>query len=198
MQENNLRLKIRAILEKALDNKKEILKIDFDLPDDILKIKDIFKANNFKLFVVGGAVRDLLLKKEPKDFDLATDALPDIVESMLKNKYRTIATGKAFGVINVFTPTGDFEIATFRSDIGSGRRPDSVVFTTIDKDVKRRDLTINALFYDIDRGEVVDLVGGVEDLKNMTVNTVGNPMERFSEDPLRILRFFRFLSMTQP
>ena len=80
--------------------------------------------------------------------------------------FRTLETGKAFGVINVFIDDEEYEIATFRTDVGSGRRPDSVEFTTIDQDVKRRDLTINALFYDIDTGEVVDLVGGVDDLKN--------------------------------
>ena len=105
---------------------------------------------------------------------------------------RTLETGKAFGVINVFVDDEEYEIATFRNDVGSGRRPDSVEFTTIDQDVKRRDLTINALFYDIDTGEVVDLVGGVDDLKNSIVRTVGSAKERFEEDRLRILRAIRF------
>lgn len=163
------------------------------LPEGILKIKDVFKKNGYKLYVVGGAVRDSILGKQPKDFDLATDAIPDEVEKILAEAgIKTLPTGKAFGVINVFTDDGEYEIATFREDIGSGRRPDAVKFTDIESDVKRRDLTINALFYDIDNGEIVDLVGGVDDLKKGIVKTVGSPQDRFSEDRLRILRAIRF------
>ncbi len=170
------------------------IKIDMPIPRDVKEIASIFKKHSFKLFVVGGAVRDFLLKKEIKDYDLATDAVPDEVERILnKAKFRTLPTGKQFGVINVFTDQGEYEIATFRTDVGSdGRRPDSVTFTNIEGDVKRRDLTINALFYDIDTKEIVDLVGGVDDLKNGVVRTVGNPIERFDEDRLRILRALRF------
>ena len=163
------------------------------IPEDINKIKDVFVKNGYKLFVVGGAVRDALLNKYPKDYDLATDAKPDEVESMMQEAgYKTLATGKAFGVINVFTDSDEYEIATFREDLSGGRRPDAVKFTTIDQDVKRRDLTINALFYDIDTGEVVDLVGGVDDLRKGIVRTVGSADERFGEDRLRILRAIRF------
>jgi len=143
--------------------------------------------------VVGGAVRDALLGKSPKDWDLATDAKPEQVEKMMANAgLKTIPTGKAFGVINVFTDEDEHEVATFRKDLGSGRRPDSVEFTTIDQDVKRRDLTINALFFDIDTNEIVDLVGGISDLKKGIVRTVGQPEDRFGEDRLRILRAIRF------
>lgn len=163
------------------------------IPDDIKAIKDVFVKNKHKLYVVGGAVRDALLGKTPKDYDLATDATPDKVEKIMKVAgLRTLPTGKAFGVINVFTDKDEYEIATFREDIGSGRRPDSVKFTDIGTDVKRRDLTINALFYDIDTGEVVDLVGGIEDLKAGRIKTVGRPEARFEEDRLRILRAIRF------
>ena len=169
------------------------IKMSIPIPNDITNIKDVFVKNGYKLFVVGGAVRDALLGKTPKDYDLATNAVPDKVESMMqKAGYKTLETGKAFGVINVFTDNDEYEIATFRKDIGSGRRPDGVDFTTIDQDVKRRDLTINALFYDIDTGEVVDLVGGVDDLKKGIVRTVGSAEERFGEDRLRILRAIRF------
>lgn len=169
------------------------IKIEVPIPNDVKEIASIFKKHGFKLFVVGGAVRDFLLKREIKDFDLATDAVPDKVEEMMKKaKLKTLPTGKAFGVINVFTSEGEYEIATFREDLSGGRRPDAVSFTDIEGDVKRRDLTINALFYDIDTKEIVDLVGGVEDLKNGVVRTVGAPEDRFGEDRLRILRAIRF------
>lgn len=169
------------------------IKQDIPVPDDIRAIKDVFVKNGHKLYIVGGAVRDALLGKTPKDYDLATDALPDKVEEMMNQAgFKTLPTGKAFGIINVFTPTDEYEIATFRKDVGSGRRPDSVEFTNIESDVNRRDLTINALFYDIDAGEIVDLVGGVHDLKNGIVRTVGSAEDRFGEDRLRILRAIRF------
>jgi len=183
---------LREGLESIITEEKRI-KFDVPIPNDIIDIKDVFKKNGHKLYVVGGAVRDALLGKTPKDYDLATDATPDKVELMMdKADYRTLPTGKAFGVINVFTDDDEYEIATFRKDLSGGRRPDAVEFTTIDQDVKRRDLTINALFYDIDTGEVVDLVGGIDDIKGSVVRTVGSPEERFGEDRLRILRALRF------
>jgi tRNA nucleotidyltransferase/poly(A) polymerase len=170
------------------------IKFNLEVPNDIKNIHSIFSDNGFKLFIVGGSIRDALLGKTPKDWDLATDAIPDKVEEMMeKANLRTLATGKAFGVINVFTDTDEFEIATFREDVGSdGRRPDSVKFTTIEGDVLRRDLTINALFFDLDTSEIVDMVGGVEDLKKGIIRTVGDAAERFHEDRLRILRAIRF------
>jgi tRNA nucleotidyltransferase/poly(A) polymerase len=187
-----MRKNIKQILREGVIVEQRI-KFELTIPSDIQEIKNVFKKNGFKLYVVGGAVRDALLGKTPKDFDLATDALPDKVEEMMKEAgFRTLPTGKAFGVINVFTDQGEYEIATFRTDIGSGRRPDAVSFTDIEGDVSRRDLTINALFYDIDTGEIVDLVGGVEDLKNGVVRTVGSAQDRFGEDRLRILRAIRF------
>jgi len=185
---------IKQILREGLI-REERIKFAMNIPDDIKAIANIFKENNYEIMVVGGAVRDSLLGKAPKDFDLATDAVPDKVEEMMKAAgLRTIATGKAFGVINVFTDQGEYEIATYRLDSkeGDGRRPDSVSFTNIEGDVSRRDLTINALFYDIDKGEVVDLVGGIEDLRNGVIRTVGAAEDRFGEDRLRILRSIRF------
>ena len=166
-------------------------KLKLNIPSDIKKIYKIFKKNRKQLFVVGGAVRDAVLGKSPKDFDLATDAKPEEVIAMIK-KDGTLKVGdevgKSFGVVIV----NGHEIATFRKDIGKGRRPDSVDFTDIQGDVKRRDLTINALFYDIGRGEIVDLVGGIADLKKKKIRTVGNAQQRFDEDPLRKLRAVRF------
>jgi tRNA nucleotidyltransferase/poly(A) polymerase len=184
---------IKQILREGLI-REERIKFDLPIPSDIQEIKDVFKKNGFKLYVVGGAVRDALLQKPIKDYDLVTDAVPDKVEEIMNDSdFKTLPTGKAFGVINVFTDQGEYEIATMRKDIGSdGRRPDSVEFTDINQDVLRRDLTINALFYDIDTHEIVDLVGGVQDIKNGIVRTVGAPEDRFGEDRLRILRAIRF------
>lgn len=172
-------------------------KFGIQIPSDIIKIKDVMVANNFDIYLVGGSVRDALLGKTPKDYDLATDATPDQVIELLRGKpfvKNIIETGKAFGVINVLTDTDEYEIATFRADIGSGRRPDAVNFTNIETDVKRRDLTINALFYDLNTGEIVDLVKGRKDLERNIVRTVGKAEERFGEDRLRIMRAIRFAS----
>ena len=111
------------------------------VPSDIIKIQKGFKKNGKKLYVVGGAVRDAILGKSPKDFDLATDAKPDEVLKIAKDLgMKTVEVGKSFGVVMV----GGHEIATFRKDIGKGRRPSSVDYTDIEGDVRRRDLTINA------------------------------------------------------
>ena len=159
------------------------------IPSDILKIHKAFKKSGKKLYVVGGAVRDAILGDNPKDFDLATDAKPDEVLKIAKdNKFSTAEVGKSFGVVIV---NGN-EIATFRKDIGKGRRPSSVDYTDIEGDVRRRDLTVNALFYDLDKKEIVDLVGGIADLKKKKIRTVGKAEERFEEDPLRKLRALRF------
>lgn len=169
-----------------------IIKYKIEVPADLYMIKEAFNANGYKLYLVGGCVRDSLLNNPIKDYDLATDAIPDVTESILKNSgFKTIATGKSFGVINVLTINGEYEITTFRADVTKGRHP-SVKFTTITTDSKRRDLTINALYYDIEAEHIIDLVGGVNDLKNKIIKTVGNPLSRFDEDPLRILRCVRF------
>ena len=164
-------------------------KLKLNIPSDIKKLHKLFKKNGKQLYVVGGAVRDAILGKSPKDFDLTTDAKPDEVLDIAKQgKFKSVEVGKQFGVVVV----GGHEIATFRKDIGKGRRPDAVDFTDIKGDVKRRDLTINALFYDIGKGQIVDLVGGIADLKKKKIRTVGKAEDRFDEDPLRRLRAVRF------
>jgi tRNA nucleotidyltransferase/poly(A) polymerase len=164
-------------------------KLKLNIPSDIKKLYKLFKKNGKQLYVVGGAVRDAILGKSPKDFDLTTDAKPDEVLAIAKKGgFKSVEVGKQFGVVVV----GGHEIATFRKDIGKGRRPDAVDFTDIKGDVKRRDLTINALFYDMGKKQIVDLVGGIADLKKKKIRTVGQPDERFDEDPLRKLRAVRF------
>lgn len=182
---------MKNLIRKILKEEVVRRRLHMDLPESILKMNQIFKENGYELYVVGGAVRDLLYGNEPKDFDLVTNAKPEEIKSMLK-MYRTIELGEQFGIVNVVTEDGQYEVATFRKDVGKGRRPDSVEFTTIDQDVKRRDLTINALFYDIDKGEIVDLVGGISDIERNIVRTVGSASERFDEDKLRVLRALRF------
>jgi len=184
-----------SVNEKMMISLTELLpinernKVFLRVPNDIKKIYKLFKKNKKQLYIVGGAVRDAILGKSPKDYDLATDATPDEVLAIAKKGgFKTYEVGKSFGVVVV----GGHEIATFRKDIGKGRRPDAVDFTDIQGDIKRRDLTINALFYDIGREEIVDLVGGLEDLKKKLVKTVGQAELRFDEDPLRKLRALRF------
>lgn len=171
--------------------------LKIDLHSDIISLAMLFAAQGFELYLVGGAVRDAVMGRKPKDFDLATNATPDQVVSMLHstNRYMTDEVGKAFGVVRTrpydSEPGSEYEIATFREDLSAGRHPE-VRFATIKEDVQRRDLTINALFYDIMKQEVVDLVGGLEDIEARQIRTVGRPEDRFAEDKLRKLRAIRF------
>ena len=168
------------------------------IPNSIKELHALFTANGKQLFIVGGCVRDFLLNKAPKDWDLATDATPEETLSITK-KYKSHLHGKSFGVVVVYTtdnPEG-FEIATFREDVygallGETRNPEVRFVSTIDEDVNRRDLRFNALFYDLDKHEVVDLVGGIDDINNKITSFVGDPVLRITEDPLRIQRFVRF------
>jgi tRNA nucleotidyltransferase/poly(A) polymerase len=167
------------------------------IPDSIKELHSLFKQNQKDLFLVGGSVRDFIMGQPAKDFDLATSATPKEVLNILKG-YKTKLQGEAFNVVVVFTedaPSG-MEIATFREDIygeklGKTRNPD-VKLSTIDKDVLRRDLTYNALFFDLEKQEIIDLVGGIDDIKNGISRFVGDPSIRIMEDPLRILRILRF------
>jgi len=189
---NNLHIVATNENEVLFDQR---VKSNLPIPKEVMVIYNIFIKNGHELYIVGGAVRDTLISKPIKDYDLATDATPDIVEKLMAaNNIRTIATGEQFGVINAFIGDEEYEIATFREDSleGDGRRPDSVTFSDIETDVKRRDLTMNALFYDIGTKEIVDLVGGIADIKNGVVRTVGKAGDRFNEDRLRILRAIRF------
>jgi tRNA nucleotidyltransferase/poly(A) polymerase len=166
------------------------------IPQSVKDLHELFQSAGKKLYLVGGSVRDFLTGDKPKDFDLATDALPDEVLEIVGKKFRTNLQGKAFGVVVVFTdevPEG-MEIATFRQDVSKGRNPEVKLGVTIEDDVKRRDLTYNSLFYDLDKRQIVDLVGGKEDLQSGVTRMVGDPIERFDEDSLRILRAFRFSS----
>jgi poly(A) polymerase len=144
-------------------------------------------------YLVGGCVRDLLLGKEPADYDVATSATPDEVQQYFSQTY---PVGAQFGVILVEIGNKDFvEVATFRSDVSysDGRHPDAVRYTQSAKDdVQRRDFTINGLLLDPENDQVLDYVGGQMDLQNGIVRAIGNPVRRFEEDKLRMLRAVRF------
>jgi tRNA nucleotidyltransferase/poly(A) polymerase len=162
-------------------------------------VKDIAKVlidNGNKAFVVGGAVRDAVMGTPCKDIDIATDLFVDDVIDLFKDLEMTEdikKTGDKFPVARIFTNTGDeFEIATFRADVGEGKDTDFEVVSDIDGDVHRRDFTFNALFAKADTGEVVDLVGGIKDLEDGIIRFVGDSRKRINEDRTRLLRMVRF------
>lgn len=188
-------------------NTKDIKKISVDitLPNDIIEVSNAYIKAGKDIFLVGGAVRDFIQGKEPKDWDLVTNALPEESKEILKGFKLSDEQGKNFGVLRLYTkdePEG-YEIASYRKDISSGRdtkgddqKVEMGKHITIFDDCMRRDLTMNALFYDIKNKQIVDIVGGVDDIKNGVVRAVGNAMERFIEDRLRICRIFRFAART--
>lgn len=149
------------------------------------------KAFGFEAFWAGGCVRDLLMGKSPKDYDIVTSAKPDEIENILK---KTIPIGKKFGVILAIENGHSFEVASFRSDAAytDGRRPDAVYFTNAKEDALRRDFTINGIFYDPIEKKIYDYVDGQNDIKNKVLSFIRNADERIKEDNLRILRAIRF------
>lgn len=151
-------------------------------------------AGHIALFA-GGCVRDSLLGREAKDYDIATTARPEQVRKLFGHR-RTLAVGASFGVIMVLAPQGggQVEVATFRTEgpYLDGRRPESVAFCTPEEDARRRDFTINGMFFDPVEQRVLDFVSGEQDLNAKIVRAIGNPHERFREDKLRMLRAVRF------
>ena len=151
----------------------------------------VLKDKGHESLLAGGCVRDGLIGRRPKDFDIATDAVPAEVESYFE---KTIDIGKSFGVIIVHHQGENIEVTTFRKDgdYKDGRHPEKVDFSSAEEDAIRRDFTINGLFYDLDLAEVRDYVDGVQDLEKGLIRAVGVPHERFEEDQLRVLRAIRF------
>jgi len=182
-----------AGLQRLGEIKATRTKFNLTIPSDIKKLQKAFKKDKKQLYVVGGAVRDALIGKKPKDFDLTTDATPEeMIKIAKQGKFKHSTTN-----VNANLDLGSIiinghEVTTFRQDVGKGRRPDKVVYCDISTDSKRRDLTCNSLYYDIDKKEIIDFHGGVEDLKKGVIRTVGKAKERFDEDPLRKLRAVRF------
>ena len=144
----------------------------------------------FEAFWAGGCVRDMLLGREPKDYDVATNARPEQIEKLFP---KTIPVGRQFGVILVIEEGREFQIATFRAEstYTDGRRPESVRFSDAREDAIRRDFTVNGLFFDPAASQLYDWVGGEADLRAKRIRTIGSPAERFAEDHLRLLRAIR-------
>ena len=152
--------------------------------------------SGYKAYLVGGCLRDMMMGRQPHDFDIATSAEPETVMSIFSD-FEVIPTGIKHGTVTVMIDSEPIEITTFRkdSDYSDGRRPDSITFTDkIEDDLSRRDFTINAMAFGLD-GEIVDPFGGKSDIKSRVIRTVGSAEDRFSEDGLRILRAIRFASV---
>ena len=169
---------------------------------EAIRIISHLRERGFVAYLAGGCVRDALLGREPKDYDVATNAAPDAVRQCF-GRGRTLAFGASFGVIGVLPPRDNAsyeapvtptEVATFRSDgeYSDGRRPDSVHFGSAEQDALRRDFTINGLFYDPLEHRIIDFVGGEADLASGVLRTIGSATARFGEDKLRMLRAVRF------
>lgn len=165
------------------------------IPDPILKeFSEVFTANGYSLYLVGGAVRDFLLKKDNHDYDFTTDAEPADIKRMFR---RTIDTGIKHGTVTVIFSKRHFEVTTFRTDgdYSDSRHPESVTFVkSLEEDLKRRDFTINAMAVRLPDGCVIDLNDGRKDLRKKLIRAIGNPDERFREDALRMMRACRFSS----
>lgn len=156
-------------------------------------IMEKLNRNGFESYVVGGAVRDMVMGLSPNDIDITTSATP---EEVIRLFPKTFPSGIAFGTVTVVIENEEFEVTTFRTDgeYLDGRRPETVTFgKTIDEDLSRRDFTINAMAMDID-GNITDPFGGLHDIEKEVVRCVGNPEKRFSEDALRMMRAIRFAS----
>src|SRR6266513_1079575 len=158
------------------------------------KVAACLREQGHIAYFAGGCVRDMVRGLTPKDYDIATDARPEIVQALFP---RTHAVGAHFGVIIVLENGFQFEVATFRSDDAyiDGRHPTAVHFSSPDEDARRRDFAINGMFYDPVAEQVIDLVGGRADIEARLVRAIGDPAQRFSEDRLRMLRAVRFATV---
>lgn len=169
--------------------------IKINIPDDVNNLIHTLQSHGYSAYVVGGCVRDTILNRPIHDWDVCTSATPDEMLEVFKDK-RVIETGLQHGTVTVVENGMPVEITTFRIDgvYSDNRRPDQVSFTNaLSEDLKRRDFTINAMAYNDEEG-LIDLFGGLEDIKRRRIRCVGSAVERFNEDALRILRAIRFAS----
>lgn len=167
-----------------------------EIPKEVQHVADTLENRGFEAYLVGGCVRDLLIGKQPKDWDITTDAHPTEIESLFAETY----LNNDFGTVGVVNPETEdptlkvVEVTPYRteSEYSDARRPDSVEFgVSLTEDLKRRDFTINAIAYRLKDESIVDLFGGEEDIRHKRIRAVGNPTERFAEDALRMMRAVR-------
>lgn len=169
----------------------------FRVPKRVKEFADHFLKENFSLYIVGGAVRDYYLKIETSDYDFATDALPQEVQKMFK---RVIPTGIKHGTVTVLFKGDAYEVTTFRIDgnYEDLRHPSSITFVrSLEEDLKRRDFTINALAVEASTGHLIDLHEGIKDLNKKIIRAIGEPLQRFNEDALRIMRGCRLVAQLE-
>ena len=172
-------------------NQRQVIKMVFEIPQKVEIIINILEKAGYEAYAVGGCVRDALLGRTPNDWDITTSAKPEQVKALF---HRTVDTGIAHGTVTVLLEKEGFEVTTYRVDgeYEDGRHPKEVTFTAcLEEDLKRRDFTINAMAYNPRKG-LVDLFEGQKDLENKVIRCVGDPLERFTEDALRIMRAVRF------
>ena len=169
--------------------------MNINIPNEIKYILSTLESAGYKAYIVGGSVRDFIMGREPSDYDVATDATPKEVMALFSSD-KVIDTGSKHGTVTVIHNSVHVEVTTFRKDsvYSDGRHPDEVTFSdNINDDLSRRDFTMNAIAYNETEG-MIDPFGGVKDIENRIIRTVGNPAERFNEDALRMLRALRFSS----
>lgn len=163
----------------------------------LLEIMTIISHHSQSTFLVGGCVRDTLLGKEPKDFDIVTDAdISILLSDLAASGWEVKGVGDHFLVWIVSKNESMFEIANFRKEAGfsDGRRPDKVEIGTLEEDAARRDFTVNSIYYNPFTGEYIDPNGGIKDLRAKVLKFIGKPQDRIKEDYLRVFRFYRFLA----
>ena len=166
--------------------------LGMDIPSYVMKLSRVLKENGYQAWVVGGCIRDLLIGRPAEDYDIATDARPERVMEIMK---RAIPTGIKHGTVTVIINRRRVEVTTFRQDgrYSDSRHPDSVSYaSTIEEDLSRRDFTINGIAFNPSIGKLLDPFGGMRDINTGVIRTIGDPVERFSEDGLRPFRACRF------
>lgn len=179
-------------VKAASQNKSSIhVKIDLKFPKEVTTTLDRLNSAGFEGYVVGGSLRDVLMQREPKDWDITTNALPEQIQKVFPDSWYN----NKFGTVGVRVGELELEVTTYRTDLGytDARHPDEVKFgVTLQEDLERRDFTINALASD--GSELIDLFGGIQDIQAKKIRAVGNAEDRFAEDALRMLRAVRFAS----
>ncbi len=168
-----------------------------EVPSEVLYLMEVFESKGFKTYLVGGCVRDMLLKRTPKDYDLCTNALPEQTLDICKGKFKVIETGLKHGTVTILVDKMPIEVTTFRSDScysGNDLEADNIKYeNSLTEDLSKRDFTINAIVWTPNEG-IIDYFNGADDIKNKIIRCVENANKRFQEDALRMMRAVRFSS----